>query len=185
MYFVLNQHESSLEEQLMYQEPECFRKTTDKYIAFCTEEKKKKKKYYIQQKPLWKGNQECQDAMGLPACPQAPPATQCCGLPAISRYSPIWHLGDAQLLANKAESEANLRHQTSIKILLVILLRGRNRSPMIPASVTVNQLGLKMTPPQRGSCNKEKHYKDGRGAKLQNWVQAFCPPAALSGVTWV
>jgi len=50
------------------------------------------------------------------------------------------HLEDAELLANKAETEANLRRQTSVKILLVILLQDRSQSPMIPESAIINQV---------------------------------------------
>lgn len=50
------------------------------------------------------------------------------------------HLGDAKLLTKKAESEANLRHWISVKILLVILLQDRNQSSIIPASAIINQL---------------------------------------------
>lgn len=94
------------------------------------------------------------------------------------------HLGDAELLA---KLRLKLRQWTSIKILLVILFQDSSQSQMILASA-INQLvvpwqplcpplllALKITPPKRGSYNKEKGYEVGRGAEIQSWVQAFCP----------
>lgn len=67
------------------------------------------------------------------------------------------HLGDAELLANKDETEATLRHWTSVKILLVILLQDRSQSPTskcyyksagcsIATSLPISSFGLKNDP---------------------------------------
>lgn len=103
--------------------------------------------YYIQKKTSLQrkpGMLRCYGALNLaPSSSSNKVLWTSCNLDVLTYMAVLAvHLGAAELLANKAETEANLRHWTSIKILLVILLWDRSQCPMIPASGIIHQLVL-------------------------------------------